>query len=324
MAFGVGSLASVFTSTVAPVLSIAAVGYVLGRVRDVDVEPLNTVTLYVLLPALILHSLVTSPLGGGTALWLFVGIAAFTFVMLGLAAAVGRALGESGASLGALMLASAFPNVGNFGIPVSEFAFGEVGRSVAVLFVVGQQVLLYTVGVYVASRATGAGSRNAVERVFRLPLVYVVAFALGANALGVVPSPESTAMETLRLVGEASIPLFLLVLGVQLARASPRAALGRTAPAVGCKLLVAPLVATVIAMAIGFDSPDVARTFVLEAAAPVAITPLAVLIEFSADEPADGDISAPAYMGTVIFVTTLASVPVVTGLVAALRVGVPF
>jgi predicted permease len=313
-----GSLADVFVGTVLPVLSIAGVGYLLGLFRDVDVGPLNTVTLYVLLPALILHSLVTSPLGGRAAARLFAAIAAFTLVMLALGWGVGRALGETGPRLSALTLAAAFPNVGNFGIPVSEFAFGSTGRTTAVLFVVGQQVVLYTVGVYVASRGSHS-PREAVGRVLRLPLLPVVAVGLAVSAAGVAPPSDGTAMETLALVGNASIPVFLLILGLELADADSLGLVRRTSPAVALKLLVAPAVGVALAVLLGFQHTDVARTFALETAAPVAITPLALLVEFAPDDGAD--VSGPAYMSSTILLTMLGSVPVVTLLIAALRGG---
>jgi hypothetical protein len=127
-------------------------------------------------------------------------------------------------------------------------------------------------------------------------------------------------METVRSVGDASIPIFLLILGIQLARTDARAALRRTAPAVGLKLVVAPAVGLAIALAVGFGDPLVARTFVLEAASPVAVTPLALTIEF-ADGSSDDPVSAPEYLGTTIFVTTVASVVTVTALLSLLQAG---
>ena len=313
----VASLVDVFVGTLLPVLTIIAAGYILGQFRAVDVDPLNTVTLYVLLPALVLHSLLTTPLGGGAAIRLFAAIAVFTLVMLALAYGVGRALGVTGTALNALVLAAAFPNAGNFGIPVSEFAFGETGRTTAVLFVAAQQVVLYTFGVYVASSGRYT-ARGALAHVIRLPLLYVVALALLVNAAGLAPPTGGTAMETLALVGNASIPVFLIVLGLELAAADTAAAARQTAPAVALKLLVAPAVGIAVALAAGFEDPIVARTFALETAAPVAITPLVLLVEFA---PEESGVSAPAYMSTTILLTTLGSVPVVTVLIALLRGG---
>jgi hypothetical protein len=317
------SLVSVFASAVLPTLSLAVVGYALGRVKEVDVGPLNTVTLYVLAPALVFHSLVTTETGGLTVAKLFAGVTAFVLVMMALAAVVGRALGESGPLVGALVLASSFPNSGNLGIPLSEFAFGAVGRSTAVLFLTAQSVLVYTGGVFVAAR-TGGGEtdvREALESVFRLPLVYAVAAAGVVVALGVDPNPEGTAMRTLELTGNAAIPLLLILLGVKLAGTDYRAALPSAGPGVALKLLVAPVVGVGLASLLSFENPTVARVFVLECAAPAAITPLMLTIEYG-DRVGDAlPITPPEYVGTLVLVTTVASVPALTVLIFLLQSG---
>ncbi|MEW5597152.1 AEC family transporter, partial [Peribacillus frigoritolerans] len=89
--------------------------------------------LYVLIPALAFHSIATTTLGGGEVLKLGLGVVGYSLLMIVIAWGVGRLAGESGPLLGALMLAAAFPNSGFVGIPLSGFAFGEVGRTTAVI-----------------------------------------------------------------------------------------------------------------------------------------------------------------------------------------------
>ncbi|WP_266078818.1 AEC family transporter [Haladaptatus caseinilyticus] len=312
------SLLSALTTAILPVLSVAAVGYFLGTLRDIDVDALGTVTIYVLTPALVFHSLTTSSLGGGTAVTLAVGVAVFTLGMALLAEFVGRALGESEPVLGALVLTSAFPNAGNYGIPLSQFAFGDVGRSTAILYIAAQSVLTYTVGVYLASRGNGTSNLAALRDVFKLPLVYAVFAAGAARALDIVPPVDSAAMETLKLTGDAAIPIMLLMLGIQLANTDSGAAVSRVGVANAMKLLVAPLVAVVVVFLLGFEDVTVARVFVLECAMPAAITPLILSIEY---DGGNVGLSAPEYVSTAIFVSTLASVPVLTLLIAVLQSG---
>lgn len=313
------SIASTFVSAILPVLAIAAAGYLLGRVRAVDVEPVNAVTLYVLMPALVLHSLLSTGLGGAAVAGLVAAMIGFTFVMMALSAAVGRALGESGPALTALAFTGAFPNTGNFGIPVATFAFGSVGRDVAVVFVIVQNVLFYTLGVVLVA-GTGSGTaRTAGRRIVRLPVVHAVVLALAVRAAGVAPPPGGVVMDTLRLVGDASIPLFLVILGLQLAASEPGGTLKRTLPAVGLKLLVAPVVGVGVALTLAIDPPAAARAFVLLCAGPIAVSPLVLFVEFGDD--ADGT-SGAAYLSTAVFVTTLASVVVVTAAIVLLRAGV--
>ncbi|WP_132059094.1 AEC family transporter [Halorussus amylolyticus] len=313
------SLVSALTTAILPVLSIAAVGFLLGKAREIDVDPLGTITIYVLTPALVFYSLATSSLSGGLAAKLVGGAIVTTMAMVVLAEGVGRLLGESEPVLGALVLSSAFPNAGNYGIPLAVFAFGAVGRSTAVLYIASQSLLMYTVGVYLASRGGETSARGAVMEVFKLPLVYAVIAAWVARWLGVVPPTDTAAMETIRLVGDSAIPVMLLILGIQLANTRHGAALSRVGVSNGLKLVVAPLVAVGVALALGLgENPTVARVFVLEAGMPAAVTPLILSIEY--DEGAEG-LSGPEYVSTAIFVSTLASVGTLTVLIAVLQAG---
>ncbi|WP_121821571.1 AEC family transporter [Halostella salina] len=311
------SLLSALTSSILPVLSVAGVGYVLGLYRDIDVDALAAVALYVLTPALVFHSLATTPIAGDTAVALFVAVGAFTVLMAAVAAGFGWATGEPTATRGSLVLTSSFPNAGNYGIPLSAFAFGAIGRSTAVLFIAAQSVLMYTLGVYVASRDGTGSPREAVRTVFKLPLIYAVVAAVAARAVGVVPEAGTAAMETLKLTGDSAIPVMLLLLGIQLANTSSGTPTRRVSPAVALKLFVAPVVAVAVALVVGLDGP-VGRVFVLECAMPAAVTPLMLTVEFGGD--ADG-LSAADYVSTAILVTTLASTVTLTVLIWLLQTG---
>ncbi|WP_424005248.1 AEC family transporter (plasmid) [Haloarcula salina] len=313
------SLIGAFTGAVGPILAISAVGYLLTRTTDIDVASLNTVGLYVLVPALAFHSIATTQLGGTAVLKLGVGVVAYALVMVGIAWVVGQATGESGPLLGALMLAAAIPNSGFIGIPLSEFAFGPVGRTTAVLYLTIQNLIVYTLGVYIASQGTDRSARRSVAEIFRLPLVYAVVAAVLVRAGGLVPSADTALMDTLQLVGDSSIPIMLLILGVQLADTDVSAVSRTITPSV-LKLGVAPFVGVAIALALGFDDPTVARVFVLECATPAAVIPLALTIEYADGSVIDG-ITAPEYLSTTIYVTTLAGVVVLTVLVALLQSG---
>ncbi|WP_231185524.1 AEC family transporter [Haladaptatus sp. DYF46] len=313
------SLVSALTSAVLPVLAVAAVGFLLGTVRDIEVSVLGTVTIYVLTPSLVFHSLTTSSLGGETVVTLAAGVLAFTLGMAAVAELVGRALGESEPVLGALVLSSTFPNAGNYGIPLSQFAFDDVGRSTAILYIAAQSVLTYTLGVYIASRGDETSNLAAVREVFKLPLVYAVLAAGLVRFLGMVPSPDSAMMSTLELTGNAAIPIMLLMLGIQLANTDSGAAVTRVGVSNALKLVVAPVLAVGVVFLLGFEDLTVARVFILECAMPAAVTPLILSIEY--DRSSGVGLSAPEYVSTAIFVSTLVSVPVLTLLIAILQSG---
>jgi hypothetical protein len=313
------SLLSIFATAILPIVAIATAGFLLGSTRDVEAGSLNTVTVYVLVPALVFHTLTTTELGGETLVSIAVGVFLFTGVMATLAQGTGTALGNAEPLLGTFVLVSVFSNAGNYGIPVSEFAFGSLGRSTAVVYIVAQSVAMYTLGVYLAARGDGSDWREGMRAIFAIPLIYTVVAALAARWLGVVPPADTAVMETLKLVGDSAIPVMLLILGIELAETDYSAAALQVTPAVGLKMLVAPVVAVGIATVVGFENQTVARVFVLECAMPAAVTTLILTGEFAGETA--GDLAATEYASTAIFVSTLVSVPLLTGLIAVLQSG---
>lgn len=315
------SFLDALTTAILPVLVIAIGGYLLGSFREITVDPLSVITIYILTPALVFHSLATTELTGRAVTLLGAGVVVFLCAMVVLAEGFGRITGESEPTLGALVLVSTFPNSGNYGIPFAAFAFGAIGRSITVLYIAIQSILVYSLGVYLASRGSAGSNLDAVAEVFKLPLIYAVLAAILARVLDVVPAEGTVALETIRLVGDAAIPVMLILLGIQLANTTAGTSIRRVAGAASLKLLVAPVVGLVIALLLGL-SGDIARVFVLACAMPSAITPLMLSIEFS--EPPRSGMSGPDYISTTVFVTTIASIATLSVLLTLLQTGVIF
>ena len=312
------SLLGIFATAILPIVAVAAVGYALGRYRDVEADALNAITVYVLAPALVVHSLATSELAGGTILAVVGAVCLFTAVMLAVGEAVGRLTGQREPMLGAFVLVAVFPNTGNYGIPLADFVFGPTGRSVAVLVTALEAVLLYTVGIYIAARGGDSHPLTDMKRVLGVPLVYAVVVALAARFLGVVPPTESTLMQTLELLGNSSIPIMLLVLGIQLAGVDVEGTLRPVGVASGLRLLLAPVLAAAVVLLLGFEDPTVARAVVLLLATPTGVTTIILVGAFS--DVGDG-LAPGEFTSATVFVTTVASVLTVTALVAALKAG---
>ena len=92
--------------------------------------------------------------------------------------------------------------------PLALLAYGDAGLTHQVIFYVAINLLHVTLGVAIASRQDGA------KEMLKLPLVYTAAVAVGL-ALSGHPLPNAV-VEPLNLVGKATIPLMLLLLGNRL------------------------------------------------------------------------------------------------------------
>ena len=315
------SLVSAFTSAVLPIVSVMGLGYALSRALDIDVDPLNDVAIYLFLPALIFHSIVTTTLSGDTVARIFAGVGLFVVAMMLGSEVADRVLGVPEPYRSADVLAGALPNAGFYGIPLAGFSFGDTGRTTAVIYITAQAFLMYTLGVYVASRGGGEAGTGAVKEIFRLPLVYAIAAAGAVRLLGVAPPTGGAVMSPRRLVGGAPLPLMLVIVGVQLYGLEYGNVRLVIRPSV-VKLVVAPLTGLAVALALGrFGDIAVARVFVLLCATPVALIPLALTLSYSDVADRKG-LSASEYLTMTIFVTTIASVPVLTVLITLLQDGV--
>lgn len=285
----------VLATVLLPIIVVVAAGYLLRQQMPIDLLTLNRITMYVLNPALVFTSLVDAQVSGGDALRM-VALSCALMLCLGLiTVACGRGLGLRGGQLSALLLACLFMNTGNFGLPLAHFAFGEAGFERAVLFFLPQSILSQTIGIGVAAAGASAAAsardhaRTVVLRVLRMPQIYAVALALLVRASGLRMAQAGGALGGLYhgvdLMADAALPLMLLVLGMQLAQRAASFEQPRlTALAVAMRLVVSPLVAAGLALALGMQGLDM-RVGVLQAAMPTAVNMTLIALEFNIHPP---------------------------------------
>ncbi len=261
---------------------------------------------YALVPCLVFNMLVTSRLTGLQ----FGRLALFNLLILiamGLVARlVAVPLGLSRPDLSAFLLVVMFSNSGNYGLPVVLFAFGPDALAQATVFFVAGSLLTYTIGVFVA--ATGRRSLSgALGRIVKVPAIYAVAVAALIVATGV--HPPLALMRPVGLLSDAALPTMILVLGMQLNRATAPERPAVVAAAVGLSLVVAPFVALGLASTLGMSGPA-RQAGVTLASMPVAVVTTILAVEFE---------TAPAFVTSAVFASTLLSPFTLTPLIAYLR-----
>lgn len=301
----IAELASILINIIAPVMLVAALGFVLARKFSFDSRTLSRLSLYLFSPALTFTSIYKSQLGAE-----FVSIIAFVLIIF-VVMAVGsffvvKAMRFDRATSGAFMLSTLFVNAGNYGLPVTLFAFGQEGLNLAVVFFVATSILTQTVAIFIAARGNAA-NRDALLQVFKMPLVYAATLAILFN-LNHWQIPEAL-MKSADLISGGTVPLVLVILGVELSRATlsqDRFAVGL---ATGTRLVVAPVLAFLIAALMGLQG--VTRSVcILEASTPTAVLVSIIAGEFQA---------RPEFVTSVVLLSTLASIVSTTILIGILR-----
>ncbi len=279
---------SVLLEVLLPVALVAAAGFVLARRFPIEQLTLNRVVIFGMSPALIFTSLVRADLAGAGAMRMVLLSVGVVVLMGALSAAIALPLGLRGPDLSALLLASLFMNSGNFGLPASRFAFGEEGFTQALFFFIAQSVMAQTLGVAVAawgSAKAGPGvARQVAGRVLRMPQVYATVAALAVRATGFDPDAATGLaaglFRGLSLLSEATLPMMLIVLGAQLAGGVAFSEPRLVALASALRLLVSPLVAYGLGLALGLDQLGLAVGVML-AGMPTAVNTTIVALEFN-------------------------------------------
>ncbi len=202
---------SLLSTVVLPIAIVGLLGYMLQRWRKVDTRTLADVSLYILAPCLVIDSLTHSSLQGHT-VWL-VGL--FTFVQTAatwlLAKVMAKLFRFHLEIEGAVTLTTVFGNAVNYGLPVLLLAYGTPGFVIGTSYVIGQIVLINSLGLYIASRSR-VKPREAIIQVLKMPLVYAVLIGVMLTVFGMtVPVGIGNA---LHLVGNAYSAIVLLVLGI--------------------------------------------------------------------------------------------------------------
>jgi malate permease and related proteins len=275
----VNIFASIFANDILPIFVVAAVGFALARFSDTNVKTLSAASFNALSPCLVFDQLVQSSIGGSVFGRMVIFCILLTTVMgiVAWVAAVPFRLNRQ--TLTSFLLVVMFSNSGNYALPVVLFAFGREALAYASVYFVASAIVTYTVGVGVA--ASGRGDvRHVLKGIVRVPALYAVAAAgLVLVTHTIVPV---AIMRPITLLGDAAIPVMLLILGMQLERAVMPNRPGIVALAVGLSLLVGPIVG--IALTMGLGLTGLARQVaIVGASMPAAVITTVLALEFDLD-----------------------------------------
>lgn len=199
---------TVIASILAPIFTCVLIGFFWSKKGlSYDTDLITSLVTYLGTPCLIFYSLSSVQLLPNTLL--SIGLAALlaniAFIIIG---ALVLALFKLPHRV--YLQSLSWPNVGNIGLPLCLFAFGEEGLALGVTFFAIYVVFQMTVGVAFVS---GTFSPMALFKLPIVPATIVAAFFLFTDFQTPAPLYNTT-----KLIGDFTIPLMLITLGVSLAR----------------------------------------------------------------------------------------------------------
>jgi predicted permease len=285
MSFSV--LASTFANNILPILLIGGAGFALGKTLHIDPRSLGRVVFYVFSPVLIFNLLLQNRLKMDEAICVIAAMGFITYLL-------GTLLKLERPVMTSILITTMFANTGNYGLPLVAFAFGEEALSYAGIYFVTTTLLFYTVGVLIASLGH-MSLKDAMLGLLKIPTLYAVLLAVLVNSLGIqLPGPLVRAVD---LAAGGTIPLMLILLGVELTRVQLTGSVRAMELSVALRLLVAPLVALLLAGLFGLNG-YARQGSVTEAAMPSMVSATVLATEYQLDS---------RLVTAIIFISTLLS-----------------
>jgi predicted permease len=299
-------LSSTFANNILPIVLLGAAGFALGKLLHIESRSLGRVVFYVFSPVLIFDLLIQNRLDWSEALSVMVLTICIVLVMGCLTYLLASLFKLERSALIAILITTMFANTGNYGLPLVSFAFGEQALSYAGIYFVTTTVLFYTLGVFIASLGH-MNLKDAALGLFRIPTMYAVVLAIVIIALEIqIPGPIDRAIE---LAANGTIPLMLILLGVELTRVEFSGSLRAMQLSVGLRLLVAPFVALLLTGV--FDIQGFARQgSVTEASMPSMVSSTVLATEYNLDSRL---VTAIIFISTILSPLTLTPLLVFLG-----------
>lgn len=287
-------LVSTFANNILPILLLGAAGFALGKLLHVEPRTIGRVVFYVFSPVLIFDLLIQNRLDFSEAL----GVIVLTVCMISIMGLVTYLLGSllklERSALIAILITTMFANTGNYGLPLVSFAFGEKALSYAGIYFVTTTFLFYTLGVFIASLGH-MNLKDAALGLFRIPTMYAVLLAIVIIALKVeIPGPIDRAVQ---LAASGTIPLMLILLGVELTRVEFSGSLRAMQLSVALRLLVAPVFALLLTGLFGING-SARQGSVTEASMPSMVSSTVLATEYNLDS---------RLVTAIVFISTLLS-----------------
>ncbi|MBL8311565.1 MAG: AEC family transporter [Burkholderiales bacterium] len=191
---------------VLPVLAIILLGYGIGRLwRRPDMRVVNRLNLDVFCPLLVLTHLSDKSVDL-LSLWPLVVTSVLVVLGSGLIAWPFAKL--SGQNPRTFVPPMMFNNCGNMGLPLALFAFGPAGVAGMVALFTTSNLLHFTVGAFIVNK------HAELKLLAKSPMIWATAMGAGLGLTG-THLPDSV-HAPMKMVGDCTIPLMLLSLGVRM------------------------------------------------------------------------------------------------------------
>ena len=265
---------------VLPAFLIFGAGFIGQKLLKLDIKSISTMSLYLMLPFLTFDTFYSNQLNVEY-FYMFLFTCLLALIMMTLTVLFGFFIKADKTQMSAMLLGTIFPNSGNYGAPVAMFAFGAMGFQYAVIFMVIHAFLMNTIGIFIASYGSEKTTsiKDSLMRVIKMPVLYGFLFGVLFQLLHI--ELPSTIQDGISLVGSASIPTVMLILGMQLAEIKPQKFELKYVNTVTIfRMIISPLLAVVLVNFMPVNDM-IKNVYILLAAMPIAANTTLLAVQFN-------------------------------------------
>ncbi|ENH95894.1 hypothetical protein J416_13651 [Gracilibacillus halophilus YIM-C55.5] len=287
---------AIFIEVMLPVLLVFMLGFGIKKWKSIEIRSVSTIALYVFMPFLVFETIYNAELNKT-----YLDLVLFSFILLVLLVVINKCYVKlnkySSSKESGFILSTAFMNSGNYGTPIILFAFGDKAFTFAVSFMILQQIIMNFFGIYYAAKGK-EGIKFALKSVIKMPPNYVVVIAVLLNILQI--PVHTNLMSIIEFLSSATIPLVMIVLGMQLADIKfVRFQWSNISFGVLLRLVLSPVIAYLITV-LFFDMDILMqKVLIILSAMPSAATTVLFAVQFNKE---------PELVSSITLISTICSV----------------
>ena len=288
--------------TILSIVLMIGLGYILKRIEFIsvnDVDVLNNIVIFILLPCMIFSALYTADLS------LLPKLGILPFVILASSFVTGiisyfilKMLNMPNKKLWSVLITVMIANTGFMGYPVSLGIYGHEGFLRAIFCDIATMIIFLILSFALVLKF-GGSPKAAVKKITLFPPLWAIILGISLNLFNIPIGPVFE--NTINYLGNGAIPLIMLSLGVSIDLAGIKRSKAMIAFTSIIKLAFFPLIAFVIVSFLGLTDLQYSVSIV-EAAMPSGMLSMILAITYKLDFELTSDC---ILINTVISLVTL-------------------
>ena len=269
--------------TILSIIIMISLGYILKRIDFLskkDIDPLNKLVMYILMPCMIFHAIFSADLS------LISKLGILPLIILGSSFATGivsfiilKYLKFDDKKLWSVLVTVMIANTAFMGYPVTLGIYGQDGFLRAIFCDIATLIIFLLLS-FMLIMKFGGTVKTATRKIALFPPLWAVILGLLFNFLNIPIGPVID--NTVNYLGQGAIPLIMIALGLSI----DFSALSRSKSMIVftsiMKLLFFPLIAFIIVSQIGFTNLEY-NVSIIEAAMPSGMLSLLLSITYKLD-----------------------------------------